>query len=145
MKWIKKGLIFQPTGFDWMVTYAALPFAERIGEDLYRIYFSARDRLNRAQVGYIEVDINEPQRVLYITEKPVLSLGDLGCFDDNGVMAEWIVDHDGMKYLYYYGWNRGVTVPYYIWVGLAISKDGGRTFERHSKVPILERNNGGMA
>jgi len=142
MKWVKKGLIFKPTGkFDWMVTHAAIPLAERISGDLYRIYFSARDRRNRAQVGYIEVDINEPQRILYITEKPVLGLGDLGCFDDNGVMAEWIVDHDGMKYLYYYGWNRGVTVPYYIWVGLAISKDGGRTFERYSKVPILDRNN----
>ena len=82
-----------------MVTHAAFPIAERIGGDIYRIYFSPRDRLNRAQVGYIEVDINEPQRILYITEKPVLGLGDLGCFDDNGVMAEWIVDHGGMKYL----------------------------------------------
>ena len=141
MEWSKRGLIFKPAvRFDWMVTHAAFPLAERIGEDLYRIYFSARDELNRAQVGYIEININEPQKVLYITEKPVLGLGDLGCFDDNGVMAEWIVGHGGMKYLYYYGWNRGVTVPYYIYIGLAISKDGGETFERYSKVPILDRN-----
>lgn len=141
MQWVKKGLIFEAGGkFDWMHTHAALPFAERIGEDIYRIYFSARDRLNRAQIGYIEVDINKPQKVLYITEKPVLGLGELGCFDDSGVMTSWIVDHRGMKYLFYTGWSLGITVPYYFYVGLAVSKDGGETFERFSKAPILERN-----
>lgn len=142
MEWVKKGLVFQPKeNFDWMSTHAAFPIAEKIDEELYRIYFSARDELNRAQVGYLEVNINEPKKILYITEKPVLCLGELGCFDDNGVMAEWIVNYNDKKYLYYYGWNRGITVPYYIWIGLAISKDGGKTFERYSKIPILDRNN----
>jgi len=142
MKWVKKGLIFQPKEkFDWMTTHAAFPIPERIDEDLYRIYFSARDKLNRAQVGYLEVNINEPKKILYITEKPVLCLGEIGCFDDNGVMAEWIINYNSKKYLYYYGWNRGITVPYYIWIGLAVSKDGGKTFERYSKIPILDRNN----
>ena len=142
VKWIKKGLIFKPTGHGWMTTHAAMPVADNIDGDLYRIYFSARDKLNRSQVGYIEVDIDNPREILYLTERPVLGLGDLGCFDDNGVMAEWIVDvGNGIKYMYYYGWNRGVTVPYYIWIGLAISRDGGKTFERYSKVPILDRNN----
>ena len=140
MRWLKKGLIIKPGRFDWMVTHAQNPFAERIGEDLYRIYFSGRDRLNRSQIGYIEIYINNPQKILYITEKPVLGLGALGCFDDSGVMTSWIVDHDGMKYLFYTGWTQGVTVPYYFYVGLAISKDEGKHFERISKAPILERN-----
>jgi len=141
MKWIKKGLVIKPTGeLDWMITHAGIPFAKRIEEDIYRIYFSGRDKLNRAQIGYIEVNINEPRRILYITEKPVLGLGDLGCFDDSGVMTSWIVDKEGIEYLFYTGWNQGITVPYYFYVGLAISKDGGKTFERISKAPILERN-----
>lgn len=141
MKWVKKGLIFEPHGqFDWVITHAMLPIADRIGEDFYRIYFSGRDTLNRSLIGYIEVDINEPQNILYITEKPVLGLGTLGCFDDNGVTPTWIVDHEGTKYMYYMGWNKGSTVRASEVTGLAISKDGGKTFERFSRAPILDRS-----
>jgi len=140
MEWIKKGLIVQATGkLGWMVTHATVPFAENIGEDLCRIYFSGRDRLNRSLIGYAEVNLNEPQNILYITEKPVLGLGALGCFDDNGVTPSWVVDHEGSKYLYYIGWNRGSTVRMSLIAGLAISHDGGKTFTRYSKGPLLER------
>lgn len=141
MKWSKKGLVIEPTGkLNWMVTHAALSFAERIEEDLYRIYFYGRDGFNRSQVGYVEVDINEPEKILYITKNPVLELGVLGCFDDSGVMPSWIINCDGKKYLYYTGWTVGVTVPFYFYIGLAVSQDGGQKFRRYSKAPILERN-----
>jgi hypothetical protein len=140
MKWIKKGLIIRPSeNLDWMVTHAMLPFAERVGGDHYRIYFSGRDRLNRSLIGYVEVDINDPHNILYITEKPVLGLGALGCFDDNGVTPSWIVDYKGRKYLYYIGWNQGATVRMHLIAGLATSHDGGKTFERYSRAPLLER------
>ncbi len=42
--------------------------------------------------------------------------------------------------MYYTGWQRGVGVRYYLFTGLAISEDGGETFERYSKVPILDRS-----
>ena len=141
MKWLKKGLVIEPTGkLDWMVTHASIPFAENIEGNLYRVYFAGRDNRNRSQIGYIEVNINEPQKILYITEKPVLRFGSLGAFDDNGVMPSWIIRHDDTKYLYYTGWNQGVTVPFYLQVGLATSRDAGKTFERISKAPILDRS-----
>jgi len=141
MKWIKRGLILKPTGkSDWMVTHAQLPFAERIGGDRYRIYFSGRNSQNMSQVGYIEIDINEPQKRLHITEKPVLELGPLGSFDDSGVFPSWIVNYEGKKYMYYVGWMQGKRVPYYASVGLAISLDRGKTFKKFSKGPIFERN-----
>ena len=140
MKWIKKGLIIRPAGnLDWMVTHAMLPFAERIGGDLYRIYFSGRDRFNRSLIGYVEVNINEPEKILYITEKPVLGLGALGCFDDNGVTPSWVVNYNDNKYLYYIGWNAGATVRMGLVAGLAISRDGGKMFTRLSRGPLLER------
>ena len=142
MKWIKKGLIIKPReNLDWMVTHAMLPFAERIGEDLYRIYFSGRDRLNRSLVGYVEVDINKPKNILYITEKPVLGLGALGCFDDNGVTPSWIVDHAAKKYLYYIGWKPRSTTRMSLVAGLAVSTDGGTTFTRASRAPIMRLTN----
>jgi len=123
-----------------MRTHASLPFAERIDEDLYRICFYGRDISNKSRPGYIEVNMKQPTQILHITEEPVLELGSLGSFDDSGMMPSWIVDYDDKKYLYYTGWTTGVTVPFYFYVGLAISHDGGKTFGRHSKAPILERN-----
>ncbi len=140
MKWIKKGLVFKPEGqFDWVITHAALPIAERLKEDIFRIYFSGRDKFNRSSIGYIEVNINHPENILYITKEPILTSGALGCFDDSGVSPTWMVSMKKKKYLYYIGWNVGSTVLASELTGLAISTDGGNTFERVSRAPILER------
>src|SRR6185369_642913 len=108
-------------------------------DDGYRIYFSSRDERGRAQVGFFETDKNF-EHVTRVSEHPVISLGPLGAFDDSGVTTSWIVNHDGRKYHYYSGWSLGVSVPFYFFVGLAISEDGGETYERVSPSPILERN-----
>jgi len=122
-----------------MVTHAMLPFAERMKADIYRIYFSGRDKFNRSLIGCAELNINEPKKILYITERPILCLGKLGCFDDNGVTPSWVINCKGKKYLYYVGWNKGSTVRMHLVAGLAISNDGGKTFKRFSKAPLLER------
>jgi len=141
MKWRKMGLIFEPKRqYDWLVTHAMLPFADTIDEDLYRIYFCGRNSQNMSQIGYVEININKPQEILYITEKPILKLGPLGSFDDSGVFPSWIVNHNGKKYMYYIGWMQGKRVPYYASLGLALSQDDGKTFKKYSKAPILERN-----
>ncbi len=116
-----------------------LPVAEWQHDDVYRVYFSGRDDENRSLVGYAEIDITDPRRVLRFSEKPVLGLGALGRFDDNGVSPSWIVNHEGRKYLYYIGWNKGSTVRMHLVAGLAVSSNGGESFRRVSRVPILER------
>ena len=60
MAWKRVGHIFEPTKrYSWMESHAQLPIVTRIDNtDLYRIYFSSRDKLQRSQGGYIDVDIN---------------------------------------------------------------------------------------
>ena len=140
MKWVKKALIVKPGKFDWMVTHAQNPFQEKIGDDLYRIHFAGRDKLNRARGGYVVIDISEPGEILYITERPILDLGDLGCFDDCGAMPSCIVNSGSRQYMYYTGWTQARVTPFSFFIGLAISEDGGKTFERFSKAPVLGRN-----
>lgn len=140
MKWIKKGLIYQPSSkLSWGLTHGMVPCADKVKEDIYRIYFSGRDEMNRSHIGYIEIDIKEPQKILRTSEKPVLSVGSLGCFDDNGVTPSWIINHEGKKYLYYIGWNKRSTVRMGLIAGLAVSDDNGETFRRVSRAPLLER------
>jgi hypothetical protein len=140
MRWQKKGLIFKPDHhYDWMVSHAQVPIAEQASEDRLRLYFGTRDSQNRTLPTLIEVEAENPQNVIYIHDRPVLSLGELGCFDDSGAMPSWIVNHAQRKYLFYIGWNMGVTVPYRNSIGLAVSEDGGYTFERLYEGPILDR------
>ncbi|MCM2310381.1 MAG: hypothetical protein NDI84_03165 [Steroidobacteraceae bacterium] len=140
MKWVKRGRVFEPSGQkDWVATHAMLPVADPLGGDLYRIYFSGRDMLNRSLTGYVDVDITRPQEILNLSAEPVLALGSLGAFDDNGVSPTWMVNHDGRKYLYYFGWNKGSLVRAAEVSGVAISDDGGATFRRHSRAPVIDR------
>ncbi len=139
MSWRKLGLVFvPPAGSDWMVTHAALPVVDPL-DKCHRVFFSSRDALGRSQIGAFDVASDEPGRILAVREMPVLGLGPLGAFDDSGVTSSCLVTHGGRKYLYYSGWSLGVTVPFYLHVGLAVSDDGGETFRRVSTAPVLDR------
>jgi hypothetical protein len=107
---------------------------------MHRVYFSSRDKAGRAQIGYFDIKLSAPDKILRLSEKPVIALGSRGAFDDNGVTTSWIVTHQQKKYHYYSGWTLGVTVPFYFYIGLALSEDGGKSYERVSNAPILGRD-----
>jgi hypothetical protein len=137
--WEKIGLIYCPAGdVEWAKTHASVPIAQHLASNYYRIYFSSRDKLNRSYTGYIVVDIENPHNILEVSANPILGPGELGGFDDSGAMATWLVEFENKKYLYYIGWNLGVTVPFRNSIGLAISTNGGE-FIKHSRGPILDR------
>jgi hypothetical protein len=141
MRWRKLGRIYAPDGrMPWARSHAANPIAELIEGDLYRIYFSTRDEKNRSSIGFVEIDINDPQNVLRESEAPVLSPGDLAMFDDSGVSIGCIVHLGARRYLYYMGWHLTVTVPWQNAIGLAISDAPDGPFVRHSRFPVLELN-----
>lgn len=140
MRWVKKGLIFKvDNDHDWMRTHAQVPTADLIEDNVLRIYFGTRDGNNRTLPTYLEVEANNPQKILYVHDKPILSLGKIGNFDDSGVMPSWLVSQGNKKLFYYIGWNVGSTVPYRIANGLAISEDYGQTFNKISDGPIMDR------
>jgi len=122
-----------------MQSHAALPIAENIQGNLFKIYFSTRDKRNRSFTGYILINIDQPNEILDLSIKPVLVPGDLGEFDDSGTMATWLTRYQGNRFLYYIGWNLGVTVPFRNSIGLSISTKGEQ-FSRYSRGPILDRS-----
>lgn len=137
-KWQKAGHIFCPDGsISWMQSHAAVPIAEHLEGDLFRIYFSCRDGHNRSHTGSLVLDISRPQDILEISHEPVLQPGNLGEFDDAGAMASWLVEGEGEHLLYYIGWNQAVSVPFRNSIGLAGSRNG--RFERLYTGPILDR------
>ncbi|NND90809.1 MAG: hypothetical protein HKN42_08075 [Granulosicoccus sp.] len=68
-----------------------------------------------------------------------MQFGEAGTHDEDGVMVGCLVEDQGDLLMYYTGWSRGYTVPYRVSVGLAKSTDGGITFERVFKGPVVDR------
>lgn len=106
-----------------------------------RIYIQCRDERNVGRIGYVDVDSNNPLHVVRVAQKPVLDIGVAGAFDDNGVFQTSIVRNgDGRLFMYYVGFELCHHIRYRLLTGLAISEDGGESFQRIGRTPILERS-----
>ena len=138
--WEKYGLFFSPkSSLSWSYTHAMIPTPAKLNGK-YRVFYSGRNILNQSSIGWFEMDLTHKPTVLQSSQTPVLVPGDLGCFDDNGVSPSCVIElENGDIAMYYIGWNPGSTTRVNLFGGLALSHDGGETFTRWSKAPILER------
>lgn len=139
MKWTKLGRIITPQkDLPWMRTHAMLPTPFIANDSSVRVYVSGRDDRNRSHIGYAVIDPEKGGRVLEYGSEAVLSPGELGCFDDNGVTPTYLLrKKDGQVRMYYIGWKPRSTTRMSLMPGLAISDDDGKTFRRYSRAPIL--------
>lgn len=141
MKWKKIGLLFKPGKFTWMSHHTFISTVDKLKErNLYKIYFCGRDKTGMGRIGYAILDLTKEPKIAEISDRPILELGKIGTFDDSGMMPCSIVDRGREKYLYYYGISLSVLAPWRAAIGLAISKDDGRTFDRFSEAPIFNIN-----
>lgn len=142
MRWRKLGVVFKPSGTrDWAVSHAMTPTPVILNESVMRVYLSFRDRHNVGRAGYVDVKADDPLRVLAVSDKPVLDIGSPGTFDESGVLPTCVLDvSPGIKYMYYVGFELGTKIRYRLLTGLGISRDGGETFQRLRRTPILERS-----
>lgn len=123
-----------------MSTHAAMPIAHRLGGSAYRIYFSTRDGGGHSHVGLLEVDIARPDVVERLGNDPALAPGPRGFFDDSGVFPGPVIEIDGVLRMYYAGRNNGHPPLFYMAIGVAESRDGGMTFERMVRAPVMARS-----
>ncbi len=137
-KWRKEGMIYKCDLFG--TGYAQLPFIDPLNDEVWRVYYSSRTRDVISYPFYLDVEAGNPKNILKIYDRPILELGERGTFDDNGITLSSIIDVDGLKYLYYIGWNKKVSVSYALNIGLAVSDDGGDTFRKMFVGPILDRS-----
>ena len=114
-----------------------MPCVRALDEDLVRVFFSGRDEEERSRVGSFDFDPQGPEEVTTVNDGPALEPGGLGAFDESGAMSSWVLDVEGSTWMYYVGWTRGVTVPFYNSIGLARSQDGGLTFQKVSEGPLV--------
>ncbi len=136
--WKKRGLILKPKKKDGF-SHAVLPKGI-ILENKIRLFFSKRDYLNRSHPFYVDVDINDPKKIIYSRTKPILKLGDAGTFDESGIMPTCIKKVFGKYFLYYIGYSLSGNVPYKNSIGLAVSDDC-KSFKKYSRASIFKTTN----
>lgn len=142
MKWQKKGLIYGPDGsMPWAKHTALTPTPILLDPDTIRVYAGFRDEKGVSRIGYVDVDANSPAKIRAVSRDPVLDVGRPGAFDDNGVILGDIVHYNGQLWMYYVGFQLVEKVKFLAFTGLAVSKDGGDSFTRHSHAPIMDRSN----
>ncbi len=139
-EWSKKGVILPPQPeVNWLSDYAGPTFVVSRGESV-RLYVTGRDCNNQSRVGIVDGVLNDGHfKLLDVRQEPVLDLGPIGMFDESGSSYPWLVEHGEETFMYYVGWTAGTKTRFRNFLGLAISRDGGETFTRHSNVPILDR------
>jgi hypothetical protein len=137
------GKIFDPT--EHRLANGCTQFAQSpqalVFDDFVRIYFSTRavDVKNGKYLSHVSfVDIEKDLRtVMRVADKPVISLGGLGCFDEHGIFPMNVLRNGDAILGYTCGWSRRVSVSVETAIGLAMSRDGGLTFERIGDGPVL--------
>jgi hypothetical protein len=138
--WTRLGrLPLETTHAPWAASHAALPVVEPLDGDRFALYLSLRDSDGRARIGRTTLSMTGRPSLAPLDVQPVLDLGTLGAFDDSGVTTSCLVATGRTRLLYYTGWTRGVTVPFYLAAGVAVSEGGG-PFERISPAPLLDRS-----
>ncbi len=138
--WEKKGLIYVPDGTSsWAKNWVLTPTPFLINEQVIRIYASFRDGSGIGKIGYIDVSAANPQKVLSISEHPVLSLGKRGMFDDNGMLLGDLLRINDEIRMYYVGFQIPSKAKFMAYSGVACSRDGGESFVRISQTPIMDR------
>ena len=142
MKWRKLGLVYGPDGsLPWAVSHAMMPTPMPLNGDVLRVYVNFCDAKMVARPGFVDLHAHDPMRVLRVSREPLLDIGGPGCFDDNGVVfLSPVVVEPGVLFMYYVGFELGTKIRYRLLTGLAISEDGGETFRRVSRAPILDRS-----
>jgi len=143
MKWQKKGLVYGPDGSsEWARNSALQPTPlVRATQGYIRVFVGFRDDDGVGRIGYVDVAVDEPSKILRVSRAPVLDIGAPGAFDDNGVIPTSVVERQGQVFLFYAGYQLVRNVKFLAFSGLAISDDFGETFTRYSRAPICDRTN----
>ncbi|QBF24576.1 hypothetical protein EXN22_02335 [Pseudomonas tructae] len=142
MKWKKLGKVFDPT--EHSLANRCVEFAQSpqtlVLEDRVRVYFSTRERDSLGKfishVAYADYSL-DMSRLLDVSKHTVLPIGGLGCFDEHGIFPINVLKDGDRVLAYTTGWNRKVSVSADAAIGLAISHDQGRTFQRHGTGPVM--------
>lgn len=145
MKWEKLGVVYDPTKDkdrpDWRHDYAQ-GVNTLMCDNFIRIYFCCREKPDEqgrtvSRMTYLDVDKDDPIKVLRVANHPILELGGLGEFDEFGQYPFTVIRDGSIIRGFYGGITRCVSVPFNAAIGGCISEDNGNYFKKMGRGPVL--------
>ena len=138
MKWKKIGRIFNIKGISNNInSHCMTVSALNIVDDIYRVFFNSRTIDGKSKPYYVEFDITNPFEIIKFHDKPIIELGEIGSFDENGVVLTSCIKKDDNLWFYYSGFPRTANQIFQAQTGLSISFDGGKTSKKPYQGPIF--------
>jgi len=124
MKWKKLGLIYVPSDDKNSLFYShsTSPIPIYLYDNIFRIFFSTRDFKGRARPYYLDMDI-ETLKIIEINYSPYIKLGEIGSFDENGIILTSILNINSLYHFYYVGFPRTAKMFYSADSGVAFAKN----------------------
>ncbi|MGV6849146.1 MAG: hypothetical protein ACWA5A_12295 [Marinibacterium sp.] len=132
----RRKLFDPPKGDPRWVSHAQGPTVLKVDDKTWRVYVAGRDANNQSRIFFVDLDPDTLSVTATATE-PALDLGPDGTFDRFGVGPGWAVRTGDRILMYYTGAGPALGAPYLSAIGLAESRDGGRTFQRLGSAPVL--------
>jgi hypothetical protein len=106
--WHKQGQLYAPAetpAHPKLATHAANPLAIHLADDVYRIFYSARDTQNRSSVGAMDIDIVQ-RKIVQDISNPVFEHGPAGSFYADGVSIGCTYQVGEKNYMLFMGWQN---------------------------------------
>lgn len=105
MIWKKLGQIYNVSPIDdYLLTHASNPLAIHLEGDIFRIFFSGRDKDNKSSVGYVDIDILK-QETISVCKENVFRYGEVDTFYSHGVSIGNLYKVGKKNYIQFMGWQ----------------------------------------
>lgn len=140
MVWTNARLIFRLEPHGCRSTHSQVPTPWVMPDGNIRVYYACRDTHNQSYPAYFDLS-KDLETVLKVHETSIMERGKHGMFDSDGIMPSCVIQRGEELWLYFIGWNaRAKGARYQNEIGIAVSRDGGETFERMFDGPIVGRS-----
>lgn len=107
-RWRKLGCVYRlPEGglHPKLVSHTANPLPVHLSGDVYRVFYSGRDALNRSSVGAVDLDV-ERGEVVQVHDSPCFEHGPVGSFYEAGVSIGCLHQVQSTTLMLFMGWQK---------------------------------------
>ena len=126
-QWHKLGLLYCPSENNRhpkLLTHAANPVPILLEGDVYRVFYSGRDKEKRSSVGSVDIDIVR-QEIIYEHAAPFFEHGPVDSFYSDGVSIGNFYTVGNTTYLLFMGWQNPAHQHWFGSIGrLILHSDG---------------------
>jgi hypothetical protein len=108
-KWSKLGLLYGPNSqthkHSKLVSHFSNPVPIHLTKDVFRVFYSGRDEMNRSSIGAVEIDIIQ-RTVLQEFHEPILEFGPKGSFYSDGISLGNHFQYEEKNFISFMGWQN---------------------------------------